>query len=162
MLNMTLQEYINQTEIASSQEAEDLLKNFQILITVSALFSLLNDIVTFMIGNALLVLVVGTMNVVVLTFFMLLTREIIRKTRKVTQAHWYFSFLFAPFSWFFFYPQITKPLKVLSGKASVPENEEMERIMKINASAKPFSRVFFVLIVILFVVATLFNALSYI
>jgi len=152
---MTKEEYRAQTEIANAEEAAEYLWNLRAMfIAVFAarygvyflgsfgFTSQMIQVYAFCLGGLCL-------------FFIYYCLKIIRLTKNVTKANAIWSILFAPLSWFWFYPEITKPLKIITGEieppASIQPIEERRQIEQ--ASWKRYWKTLIIVFLISLVVA---------
>lgn len=134
---MTKEEYLAATDIKSTKEAQKLLIDIQFLF-VSVFVSLI--IIKSLIGriNDGIYGLLSLVYLGLLVFFVTECMRVIKLTRLVTKAQAFWSVFFAPFSWFWFYPALTRPLKIILGKIAPPEklpvhrtDEELKKIRKV-------------------------------
>lgn len=117
---MTKEEYLSKTGIRNEEEARARLMHLRILFAV-----VFTSMIIVQGGEDLIdentYLLFGLGYLCLLIFFVVYCVKVIKLTRDVTSANAFWSIIFAPISWFWFYPEITKPLKIIIGEMEPPE-----------------------------------------
>lgn len=139
---MTKEEFLSKTDIKNESEAFGYLSHLTFLfvtvfggmIAVRALGQLSDETL-----SPNLYLIIWFAWILYLVYFVYFCVKVINLTKKVTKASAVWSILFAPISWIWFYPELTKPLKIIIGRLAPPETlpnvEEKKAIAdKVNSS----------------------------
>lgn len=117
---MSRETYMAHTNIKSEEEARGYLNRLNFLFVAVFLGMLLvkggadsmdDDIYTLL----------WLADIALLIYFVYFCVKVI-KAEKISKASAIFSIIFAPISWFWFYPDITDPLKIIIGKKVPPIN----------------------------------------
>lgn len=117
---MTREEYLAKTQIKSVHEARSRLTHLRILFAVVFVFIILIRGGAGQIDQDTYFLIwVGYIGLLI--YFVVYCVKVIKLTNHVTQTNAFWSIIFAPISWFWFYPEITKPLKIIIGEIEPPE-----------------------------------------
>jgi hypothetical protein len=117
---MTREEYIAKTQIKSVDEARSRLTHLRILFAVVFAFIVLLRGGAGQIDQDTYSLI-WVAYIALLIYFVVYCVKVIKLTSHVTKANAFWSIIFAPISWFWFYPEITKPLKIIIGEIEPPE-----------------------------------------
>ena len=117
---MTQEEYRARTLIQTPEEAKTRLVHLQELFFAvfgaRIFISLSVGFVTLDVYRFLLLA-----HVTLIVYFVIYCMKVIKLTRDVTRADLVWSILFAPISWLWFYPEITKPLRIILGELPPPD-----------------------------------------
>ncbi len=117
---MTRDEYQAKTGIKNVEDARSRLTHLRVLFTVVLATLLLvqggAEAMSEDTYGLLVIIYIG-----LLVYFVVYCVKTIKLTKDVTSANAFWSIVFAPISWFWFYPEITKPLKVIVGELPVPD-----------------------------------------
>jgi hypothetical protein len=145
---MTVNEYMAHTNIKSVEEAQEYLTTLRILFIVVAIAMVgvrglaeLNEQFEFLYLPYLILLI----------FFVFYCVKVV-KAEKISRAHAGFSILFAPLSWIWFYPEITEPLKIITGKLLPPSSlpsREKEKQQYQERNKKFWRRFVYIVIIVL-------------
>ena len=122
--NMTREEYRQQTDIQTTDEAKRLQEQFRLLLTIFGgvwLLALCSRYIVYWLEPFFLI---GYIVMLVVVF--VYARRIIVRTRRVSRADILWAVLFAPISWFWFYPEVVKPLRIIMGELEPPTASSQE------------------------------------
>lgn len=120
---ITKEEYLARTNIKSPEEAKKYYTRLKILFIGSFVFSLLDrvlsDSTNVTESNALLFLLILVLDIGILIYFIIYSIKVL-KAEKLSGWNAALCIFFAPLSWFWFYPDIMDPLKIIMGKKKPP------------------------------------------
>jgi hypothetical protein len=147
----TAEEYLLKTNVKDREQAREMLARLKLLFWVVGIFlfiiNILNELV-FVTGSELYYLIVVPYAALVIYFIYYCTKVLTAIKKPRANATW--CFIFAPIGWFYLYPMMTKPLKIILGELPVPnEAEESEKKRKSENSIKKFRKRFWIVTAIL-------------
>jgi len=120
---LSVEEYQSSTGIQNKEEAKKYLKTLRMLFWLTGSLFLLINITSG--SNNFAVLMLTTLLILVFipvfSFHWMYCLKVLRATRLATTSL-FLLFFFAPLSWIFFYPELTKPLKIILGEIPPPSN----------------------------------------
>lgn len=122
---MTRQEFQALTDIGSQDEAKEYISRAKMLFITSIVIGVawqFVDEAAVMTEKYLWVLALGS--IAFQLFFIGYCWKIIQLTKKVTKASIIWLILFAPISWFWFYPALVQPLHIIAGDQPAPDHLE--------------------------------------
>jgi hypothetical protein len=125
-IHMTRQEYISKTGIKDASEAAAYLnktKNLFISVFFGIILFRAIDLTADEFLSVELYYLIWVAYLGFYIYFIAHCYKIIKLTKKVTKANIAWSLLFAPLSWAWFYPELTKPLKVIAGDMDPPDEK---------------------------------------
>ena len=117
---MTKEEYLATTNIQSVEQAGHYLLQLRILFSlvfINAIVIQILERTNFQTAYTVCLVYALT----VLVYFVYFCRKVIH-AEKNTNASVFFCILFAPISWFWLYPSLVNPLKIIMGKMSPPDH----------------------------------------
>lgn len=117
---MTKEEYQKHASLASSEEANELLKQTRMAFVAYIILTIvLSSVADAASDNAMIF--VALARVMLIAVFLTYNISITRKTKRVTEAWAGWSIIFAPVSWIWYYPNLVQPLKIVAGIVAPPE-----------------------------------------
>jgi uncharacterized membrane protein YvbJ len=129
---MTREEYMAHTNIKSEEEAKEYLHRLNFLFIAVFIGIVIVRGGADSIDEGLYA-ILWLADIALLIYFVWYCVKVI-KAEKISKASAVFSIIFAPISWFWFYPDITDPLKIILGKKvppiSLPSNLSSEEKKK--------------------------------
>jgi len=116
---MSIEEYMSYTNIKSVDEAQKYYSNLKMLF-ILVFIGLI--VVKGMTGiDSGLYAIIWLADIALLIYFVVYCVKVVN-AEKISKASAAFSILFAPISWFWFYPNIMEPLKIIIGKKTPPQS----------------------------------------
>lgn len=156
---MTREEYQAETDITSPEEAQALLSKLQwLFIGVFGFRLCIYAIEKNIYPSSLLFLLLCDVALVI--YFVVFCLKVIRLTRTVTKANVFWSIFLAPISWAWFYPEITKPLKIIIGE--LPPPEKIQTMEERKAMRKAINTNYWKTLLIAIGIAALFAVIVFV
>jgi small-conductance mechanosensitive channel len=134
---ITKEAYLASTNIESIDQARSYLNKLRVLFISNFILSAIAEMD---LGN--FSAIVAIIELVLLIYFIFFCAKVL-KAEKEARINAAFCILLAPLSWFWFYPRITNPLKIIIGKKQPPASlplvlSEEELKLKKTESRKKF------------------------
>jgi len=120
---LSREDYLALTDIKSTNEAKKYLSNLKILFW--SVFIGMIIVRGGLVSDSDFFVLLWLAYLVLLIYFVVYCRKVV-KLEKISNAWWPLSFLFAPISWIWFYPEIAEPLKIIIGEKSPPKSFPLE------------------------------------
>ena len=134
---MHREQYRQLTDISSPDEAHDLIAKTK-LIFIAGFVVMAGSIYyarVYSAADTRIALLLSAFEWGYLFFIGWHTYQVIQKTKKVNRANVFLAIFFAPISWLWLYPELVKPLKIITGEIDTPEHIE-DRTQNLEAAAE--------------------------
>lgn len=164
-IQISKEEYLASTSIKDADEAARYLKRLKILFWSffwsGIVMQVISEIDTTNSRYAIFYLIAMASYFALLVYFTYFCAKVLKKTNR-KQYNAMFCFLFAPISWFYYYPYITEPLKIITGEIPLPPrmSEKTKKELKHNyAKGRKFMKYFWIstaIFVALFILALVY------